>query len=1257
MEAPNFPSIAQVPKVLWEQTPEDIQQLVQLLLEKVRRDRSISERESHLTQLLDALPVGVSVHDPTGQITYINQRGRAILGIHQTPDANTEEMAALFQVYRAGTQAPYPSTELPIVLALAGQEVYADDMELHLSGRVVSLDVWAKAFKDEQGSVAYAIVAFQDISDRKRQEVEYQQVLQALRVNEERYRQVVETQTDFVLQSLPDTTITFANASLCHALGEPLHRVIGCKWIDFANPEDLDSILGQIAALSPDHPSFYAENRDRRADGQVGWTQWLNQGLFNNQGELIAIQSVGRDITALKEAEEALRESNARFQNMAANVPGAVFRYLLRTDGSNAVLYMSPGCFGLWEVDAATVEEDASVLWQMVHPDDIAGMYASVMESAQTLQPWFHKWRITTPSRREKWLEAAGQPTRQPNGDVIWDTLILDVSDRVQAEQRLQTLAANTPGIIYQYVLHADGSVAMLYVSPGCHHIWEVEAQDIMRDVSVLWEMVHPEDLPAMQGSVLASAETLEHWNWEWRIITPSGRLRWLQASAKPQRQGNGDVVWDGLILDVSDRKFVEAALRESEAKYRYLINQLHAGVVVHAPDTSIVMGNPMACDLLGLTLDQLMGRTAIDPAWCFLKDDGTPMPMSEYPVNLVSTTGQALKNYVVGINRPHDQSRIWVLVNAFPELDEHQQIQQIVVTFIDITDSKQAELALRESEERYRLLAENTNDLVCLHDPEGIYIYVSPSCEFLLGYHYREMVGQDPYRFFHPEDRDRIRREAHTAALSGKPHPITYRMRHKAGHYIWMETLTKPLIDDRGQVTQLQTVSRDVTQRIRVQEQLKHEALHDALTGLPNRSLLMERLELAIRRTERSPNYHYAVLFLDLDRFKVINDSLGHLVGDQLLLRTTQILQSVLRSTDLAARLGGDEFVILLEELKTVQEAVRVAERIFAKLRRPFILEGREVFTSTSIGIVWGTPHYQEPSTLLRDADLAMYRAKANGKARYEIFDTAMHSRALQRLHLENDLRRAIEREEFVVYYQPIAALETGNLEGFEALVRWQHTTQGLVSPGYFITVAEETGLITQIDRWIMRAVCQQIAQWREQLLIPDSSLPKVSVNLSAQDLWNKQLVEEISGVLSEFRLPGHCLHLEITESMLIDNVDTTRNLLMCLQALGIRISIDDFGTGYSSLSYLHQLPIDTLKIDRSFVNQMLESPRNQQIVATIITLAQQLGMRAIAEGIETQEQLNALAQLGCSLGQGYLFAKPLTAEVATTVLTSNSN
>ena len=428
--------------------------------------------------------------------------------------------------------------------------------------------------------------------------------------------------------------------------------------------------------------------------------------------------------------------------------------------------------------------------------------------------------------------------------------------------------------------------------------------------------------------------------------------------------------------------------------------------------------------------------------------------------------------------------------------------------------------------------------------------------------------------------------------------------------------------------------------------EHFRHAAFHDALTGLPNRLLLTDHLRLAIGRAKRHPGHTFALIFLDLDRFKYVNDSLGHAAGDQLLVATARRLEANMRPTDTVARLGGDEFAILLDGLEDEGDAVRVAERVQEELAAPFNLGGHEVFTTASIGITLSAPGYEQPESVLRDADTAMYRAKENGKARYELFDSVMHARAVERLRLENDLRRALERGEFLVHYQPVVALDAERVAGFEALLRWEHPERGLVAPMDFIPVAEETGMIVEIGQWVLRESCRQMREWQRRSF--DNRLLTVSVNLSGKQFLQPNFIGSVKQILHETDLDPSRLKLEITESIMMENAEAASAVLVRLRALGVQLAIDDFGTGYSSLSYLHQFPVNTLKIDRSFVMRMGDSGENSEIVRAILTLAANLGMDVTAEGVETKGQLAQLKAMRCPYGQGYLFSKPMTAAAA---------
>ncbi|HEX8069035.1 MAG TPA: EAL domain-containing protein [Pyrinomonadaceae bacterium] len=553
---------------------------------------------------------------------------------------------------------------------------------------------------------------------------------------------------------------------------------------------------------------------------------------------------------------------------------------------------------------------------------------------------------------------------------------------------------------------------------------------------------------------------------------------------------------------------------------------------------------------------------------------------------------------------------------------------------------------ALQASEARFRSAFDHATIGMALVAPDGRFIQVNPSLSASVGYTEEELLALNFQTLTHKSDLPALLSSV-TRLLEGQlpAYQAEHRFMHRHGHEVWMHLGSSLVLDGQGQPLHLLFQLQDVTDRKRAEERLLHDALHDVLTGLPNRALFMDHLKLAIQRAKRTPGRLFAALFLDLDRFKIVNDSLGHMVGDQLLVGIARRLETCLRPGDTVARLGGDEFTVLLEELTDMSDAIQITQRIQQELSMPFNLGGHEVFTTVSIGIAPSLTGYDRAEDLLRDADTAMYRAKMSGKNRHVVFDKAMHDRAVNLLQMETDLRRAIEREEFCLHYQPIVALTDGHVTGFEALVRWQHPQRGFISPMDFIPVAEETGLIVPLGRWVMREACRQARRWHE--LLPAAARFAVSINLSSKQLAQNGFVEQVAAVLEETGVPAHRLKLEITESMVIENTDTTVELLTQLRALGVALAIDDFGTGYSSLSYLHRFPIDTLKIDRSFVSQM-HKPENAEIVRTIITLARSLEMDVVAEGVETAAQLAQLRALGCDYAQGFLFARPLAVPAA---------
>ena len=551
-----------------------------------------------------------------------------------------------------------------------------------------------------------------------------------------------------------------------------------------------------------------------------------------------------------------------------------------------------------------------------------------------------------------------------------------------------------------------------------------------------------------------------------------------------------------------------------------------------------------------------------------------------------------------------------------------------------DVTGIKATEQDLSRQENLYRMLANNSSDLVGVHDLEGTFTYVSPSCTALLGYTQQEVVGRDPYQLSHTDDWKGVQ-AAFAAARTGRHTRTDLRLRTSSNQHTWFEMSVRPIYDNLGAIVQIQTSSRDISEQKAFENQLAHQALHEPLTGLPNRSLFMDRLRHALIRAKRTGGT-VAVMFMDLDRFKIINDSMGHEAGDRLIQAVARRVQSVVREGDTVARLGGDEFGVLLEYGISQSDAEAVAQRILAEIEPPFTFSGQEMYVSSSVGIAFSSADVEDPEDLLRYADVAMYRAKSEGPGKYRIFDPEVDSRATGRLAMETDLRQAIDREQLFNTYQPIISLKTGQITAVEALVRWKHPERGLVGPDEFIPVAEETGLIVPLGYLVMRRALEAVQAFQE--IVGTKRELVVAVNLSTRQFEQPDLEREILALLDQTGTRPEQLRIEITESELMR--DTGR--IGQLKKLGLQIAIDDFGTGYSSLSYLRNVEADSLKIDRSFVDGLGTHPEDEAIIRTVETLSRALELDVTAEGVETEDQLRLLREIGVDSGQGFYFARP---------------
>lgn len=590
-------------------------------------------------------------------------------------------------------------------------------------------------------------------------------------------------------------------------------------------------------------------------------------------------------------------------------------------------------------------------------------------------------------------------------------------------------------------------------------------------------------------------------------------------------------------------------------------------------------------------------------------------------------------------------------LIKPFEERELHTAIEMALY-------KHQIETQLREKSQWFTAILQSIGDGVIANDNKACVTFMNPIAENLTGWQQEEALGKnllEVFQILDEIDRTPIQIPLAETLEAGNTFnlPPESLLVAKNGKLVPIGNSAAPIKDNKGKIKGAVFVFRDISVQKLAEAKLSFQAFHDSLTNLPNRALFLNRLQQATERAKQQEDYYFAVLFLDIDRFKVVNDSLGHIIGDQLLIAIASRIKNCLPTIDMVARFGGDEFAILLENISDIQVVCGVANHLIRELKLPFIIQDYEVFANASIGIVRSSETYDDIETLLRNADIAMYRAKRFGGDGYQVYDTSMHAQVLAQLQLETDMRRAIERQEFIVHYQPIVSLSNYQIVGFEALVRWQHPQRGLINPGEFITLAEETGLIVQIDWLVIRQACQQMKLWLEQ--IPIAEFLTISVNLSGKQFAQANLVEQITRILQAIDLNPCFLNLEITESTIIENAESAIAIINQFKELGIKVHIDDFGTGYSSLSYLHRFPSHSLKIDRSFITSINDDINSLEISKAIVILAHNLGIEAIAEGIETKQQLTKLRELQCEYGQGYLFSAPLNQEAATNLITSS--